>query len=247
MLLDKKVCLVTGASRGIGASIVENFARNGALVYANARTDGSLDETSKKLNDQCPGTVCPLYFDITDTDSQKEAFLRIRKEQGRLDVLVNNAGIMIDALIGMIRKTDIEQTFATNVYAIIDSIQFASKIMLRQKSGSIINIASIVGVEGNKAQLVYSASKGAVVAMTKSAAKELAPNGIRVNAVAPGVIDTDLLQATGPEVVEHFSSLIGMGRLGTPSDVAHACLFLASDLSLYITGQVIGVDGDARI
>ena len=225
--LQGRIAIVTGSSRGIGHAITEALANNGVLVYAVARTPD----------------IVPCYFDITESKSIKNLFLRIKKEQGRLDILVNNAGIMQDALIGMITDDQIERTFAVNVYAPIHFIQYASKLMLRQKSGSIINISSVMGLGGNASQLVYSASKGAVVAMTKAAAKELTPKGIRVNAIAPGVIETGLLRNVSEEKLDSFISRIAAGHLGTPEDVANLVVFLASEGSAYISGQVISIDG----
>ena len=235
-MLDSKIALVTGASRGIGKAIAEVFTRNGAVVYANAREKGCLDNLN---NDN----LIPIYFDVTDKSAVKSAFMQIRKEQGKLDILINNAGIMKDALIGMISEKDTREMFEVNVFAAIDLIQLASKFMIRQKSGSIINVSSLVGVSGNQGQLAYSASKGAIIAMTKTAAKELAQYNIRVNSVAPGIIDTDLHKSVASEHMIERKSNIGMGRMGTSDDIANACLFLASDLSSYVTGQVIGVDG----
>lgn len=246
-LLKDKVCLVTGTSRGIGRAIVEEYSKNGAIVYSNARKEGCLDDFANELNDKYGAKVVPLYFDVTDTSSIKEAIIAIKKEQGRLDVLVNNAGIMKDAIIGMISKKNIDEIFSVNVFAIMDLIQLVSKLMIRQKSGSIINMSSIVGINGNKGQMVYSASKGAVISLTKTAAKELACNNIRVNAIAPGMIDTDMFRSIGEEYVRERLGNIGMGRLGTTKDVANLCVFLASDLSEYITGQIIGVDGCALV
>jgi len=243
LLLQGKICLVTGASRGIGAGIIRKFAEHGATVFANARINTSFDEVCSNLTDTTSGIVKPVYFDVTDTIAMREAFLAVKKECGSLDVLVNNAGIMRDARIGMISQTLMDETFRINVFAVIEAIQLATKLMVRQQSGSIINIASLVGVVGNEGQSVYAASKGAIVALTKASAKELASNNIRVNAVAPGVIDTDLFKNTGTDVVEEFTSRIRMGRLGTPEDIANVCVFLASDLSQYTTGQIIGVDG----
>ena len=245
-LLRDKVCLITGANRGIGRKMAEVFASFGGIVYANARKEGSLEELIKlykESNNTEKGNIIPLYFDITDSLSAKKAIMQIKKEQGHLDVLVNNAGIMKDALIGMVSKEDMQKTFDVNVFAVMDMIQLAVKLMSKQKSGSIINISSIVGSNGNKGQLVYSASKGAVIALTKTAAKELAPQHIRVNAVAPGIIDTDMFHSIGEEKVQEKLKLIGMNRVGTPEDVAYACVYFASDLSEYVTGQILGVDG----
>lgn len=255
-LLKGKVCLVTGASRGIGRAIAERFAFCGAIVYANGRKEGSLDELLEhnacfcdqidgKIEQETErrGMIIPCYFDVTDTRGAKQAVMQIKKEQGRLDVLVNNAGVMKDALIGMITQEDMRSTFDVNVFAVMEMVQLAVKLMSRQKSGSIINIASIVGQNGNKGQLVYSASKGAVIALTKTAAKELASCNIRVNAVAPGIIDTDMFRSIGKDKIQEKLRLIGMGRPGTPKEVADSCVYLASDFSQYVTGQVLGVDG----
>ena len=235
-LLEGKVAIVTGCSRGIGRAIMEKFAANGATVYAVDLVEGCMDDVASE-------SIIPCYFDITDTKAIIELVKRVKKEQGKIDVLVNNAGIMLDALIPMVTYEQIHKTFEVNVFAMMHFIQYVSKIMKRQHSGSIINAASIMGISGNYAQMVYAASKGAVIALTKSAAKELAQDGIRVNAVAPGTINTKLLENTPEETLAQIKSRIYMGELGTPEEVANAYLFLASDLSSYISGQVLGVDG----
>lgn len=247
MLLDNKVCLLTGTNRGIGASLLTMFAEEGAVIYANARKEGSLDERANELNSVTQGKVIPVYFDVCDTPKVKSVVQKIYKEQGKMDVLVNNAGVMKDALIGMIEKDLIREIFETNVFASMDLLQFAARMMKKKNSGSIINFASIVGRYGNKGQLVYSASKGAVITMTKTAAKELAPYNIRVNAVAPGMIDTDMFRSIGKDKMEQHLQNIGMGRLGTPDDVARAVIMLASDYTEYVTGQILGVDGEAIV
>lgn len=246
-LLSGKVCLVTGASRGIGAATTKRFIEEGAIVYANARSPKNLDALCEEMNSEYPGTVKALYFDVRDEAASKQAIMQIKKEQGKLDVLVNNAGVMKDALIGMISQSLMQEIFDTNVFGVMNMIQLATKLMSRQKSGSIINLSSIVGIEGNPGQLVYSATKGAVAAMTKTAAKELASQGIRVNAIAPGMIDTDMFRSIGNEKMQEHLKHIRMGRLGKPEEVADAIVFLASDLSRYITGDIIGVNGGAMV
>ena len=246
-ILDGKICLITGTKRGIGKALLNTFSREGATIYANARSSESLDEISAKLMKRDGSTIVPLYFDVRDTVKIKEAMVRIQREQKELDILINNAGIMQDALIGMIPSDMMRSIFDTNVFASMETIQYASRIMKKQKSGVILNFASVVGVSGNKGQMVYSASKGAVIAMTKSASKELAQYNIRVNAVAPGIINTDMLNSIGKAHVDELSQKIGFGRLGTPEDVADACAVLVSDYCRYITGQIIGIDGGVII
>lgn len=246
-MLDGKVCLITGTSRGIGAKTVEIFAEEGAVVYANARTVGCIDALCDELSARNNTTVKPLYFDVRDESSSKKMVLQIKKEQGRIDVLVNNAGIMKDALIGMIPRSLMQEIYETNVFGVMNMMQLVTKVMMFQKSGSIINLSSIVGIEGNAGQLVYSATKGAVAAMTKTASKELAEKGIRVNAVAPGVIDTEMFRSIGEEKINEHLSHIRMGRLGSAEEVADVILFLASDLSRYVTGEIVGVNGGAMV
>ncbi|SFJ06004.1 3-oxoacyl-[acyl-carrier protein] reductase [Treponema bryantii] len=246
-LLDGKVALITGAGKGIGNKTVERFAEEGAVVYATDIVEGSLDVFAKETSEHYNTKIIPMYFDVTDEAEAKKAIMQIKNESGRIDVLVNNAGIMRDNIIGMIGQQLIQDVFKINVFSVINMIQLANKLMSRQKSGSIINISSIVGVEGAAGQLVYSASKGAVAALTKAAAKELAPNGIRVNAVAPGLINTGLLQAIGDAKIQENLKNVKIGRLGEPLDVANVILFLASDLSSYVTGEIIGIDGEMQV
>ena len=246
-LLSDKVCLITGASRGIGRETACRFAEEGAILYVTDYKEGSLDELVDELKAKYSTDIMPLYFDVTDEKASKKAMIDVKKGHGRLDVLVNNAGIMRDNVIGMIGSQLIHDVFDINVFAVINMIQLANKIMSRQNSGCIINISSIVGLEGAAGQLVYSASKGAVAALTKAAAKELAPSGIRVNAVAPGLINTGLLQAIGDAKIQENLRNVKMGRLGEPIDVANVILFLASDLAGYVTGEIIGIDGEAQV
>ena len=192
--MENKVVLITGCSRGIGYAMVKKFAEAGAIVYANARLEGCLDEYAQELNNTLTGKVYPIYFDIRNKELCKRAILDIKKQSGRLDILVNNAGILKDALLEMVDDATMLETFETNVFALIHLTQFAVRLMKAQKSGCIINMSSIVGVHGHAGQTVYSATKGAVMTLTKTWAKELAPSGIRVNAIAPGDIDTDMLR-----------------------------------------------------
>lgn len=236
-LLENKVVVITGAGRGIGKAISERFLFEGAIVYGIDLLEGSMNELAKHTQ------FHPFCLDITDQKAIRDFFVCLQREQGHLDVLVNNAGIMKDAYLPMISDEVIQRTFEVNVFAIIHLMKYAVKLMRKHKAGSIINAASIMGVGGNSGQIVYSATKGAVIAMTKSAAKELAAENIRVNAVAPGVVETDMIKSVPDDQLQTLLSKIGLRRLATASDIADVYLFLASDLSRYVSGQIIGVDG----
>jgi len=187
----------------------------------------------------------PVYFNVTDFAAVKEAVLNIKKQTGRIDTVVNNAGMITYELIPMIDFGKFRQMIDVNLVASIHLVQLASRLMMRQKSGSIINISSIVGVRGMAGQLSYAATKGAIDAVTKSAARELAPYNIRVNSLAPGMVETERLIQEATRGFEDKVKLIGMGRIASPVEVANTVLFLSSNLSSYVTGQVIGVDGGA--
>ena len=243
-MLTNKVCIITGGSRGIGKAIVQCFARQGATVYAVATKQGSIEAWADEFNHGVAGGIRPLYFDITNEKAAKDAVLQIKKDCGHIDGLVNNAGVEFNELIGMISHANMEKMFAVNVYGTINMLQLVSRVMGRQSSGgSIVNITSLTALRGNKGQLVYSATKGAVVSLTKSAAKELSPKHIRVNAIAPGLTNTDMMQQADPEKLRGRIQNICMGRLAEPMDIAQACLFMVSDLSTYVSGQVLAVDG----
>ena len=190
-LLENKVCLVTGAAKGIGKQIAERYAKDGAIVYVNDLVEGEMDEWAQNLSEAENTTVIPLYFDICDFEAVKKAVLQIKKEQGRIDVLANNAGIVTYEPMLLIDFGKLRKMFEVNVIAMIHLIQMVSKLMMRLQSGSIINMASIVGLKGAAGQLSYSATKGAVISTTLSASKELAPFNIRVNAIAPGMVATE--------------------------------------------------------
>ena len=247
MILKDKIIFVTGSNRGIGESIVKLFAENGAIVYANARKPDSLSSISKI--DYGHGKIIPVYFDITDRPSTKNAFVKIMNEQGRIDCLVNNAGILVDTIITMLNRATLRDIFEVNVFSIFETMSLASRIMSKQKSGTIINVASICGDEGGmRGQTAYSSSKGAVIALTKTAAKELGEFNIRVNSVAPGFIDTDMFRS-GPEDIQKqlVKGVYLNQRVGLPVEVAKVCLFLASDNSSYVNGENIRIDGFAHI
>lgn len=245
MLLEKKVCIITGAGRGIGQAIAQLFAEHGATVYANDLVSGCMDAWVEEFNKGCDqGKVVPAYFDITDETQVREVVMNIKKEAGRIDVLVNNAGVEFNELIGMISEDNMQKMFKVNVFGTINMLQIVSRIMGRQpEGGSIINISSMTGLRGSKGQLVYSATKGAVISLTKSAAKELALKNIRVNSVAPGLTMTPMMEKADPEKLKDRINNICMGRLAQPLDIANGCLLFACDLSGYISGQILPVDG----
>lgn len=249
-LLEKKVCIVTGAAQGIGKRIVEVFAADGANVYACDKVEGVMDNWAEQCSCEHNTRVIPLCFDVTDAIAVKDAFMQVYKNEGRIDVLVNNAGVVFNKKIGMILRTEMELMFRVNVIAAIEMTQLVCRLMARNGGGSIVNIASVTAVLGSPGQSAYSATKGAIISFTKSSAKELAPLGIRVNAVAPGIVKTErfteLYEENG-EKIDARVSKIALNRLGTPEDVANACSFLASNRALYISGQILGVDGCASI
>ena len=246
--LSGKIVAITGASRGIGWTTAQTFAKSGASLVLNARSGGELFEARcQELRDKygvavvaCPGDV---GNPVTAQAIAKAAFSEFRA----LDVMINNAGILDDGLIGMISEDQVRSTMATNLEAVIWCTQAAGRLMKRRKKGSIINLTSIIGTNGNVGQVVYGASKAGVIGATLSAAKELADSNIRVNAIAPGYIETDMIRAIPKSTHQERLNSIGMGRVGTPQDIANTALFLASDLSTYVTGQVIGVDGGMLI
>lgn len=246
-MLNNKVCFITGSSSGIGWAAAKLFAENGATIILNGRNAEKLEANINTLKTINPNNHSMFVGDVTNNTFLKETYQTIFKNYKRLDVLVNNAGILNDALIGMIPEDMVDLTIATNQKAVIFNLQYAAKLMQRNKAGSIINISSIIGRNGNIGQLVYSSTKSAVIGITYSAAKELAKSNIRVNAVAPGFINTDMIKKLPQEKFEQLKNSIGMGRIGEAEDVAKTILFLASDLSSYVTGQIIGVDGGMLI
>jgi 3-oxoacyl-[acyl-carrier protein] reductase len=247
-MLEGKVAYVTGSSRGIGAAVAETFASYGASVVINGHSDpDALSAAAARMSASYDVRVEAVSADQRDPEQISSCYRYIFETFKRLDILVNNAGVLDDAFLGMISEESLERTFQINALAIARNMQDATRLLQRAGSGSIVNVSSIVGANGNAGQVVYGGSKAAVIGMTRSAAKELAPKQIRVNAIAPGLIDTDMIKSMPIAKYEQRLASIGMGRIGTPQDVANVALFLASDLASYVTGQVIGVDGSMLI
>ena len=243
MLLANKTALITGASKGIGKATALLFAREGAQLVLLARSLNLLEDLKKEIEETTPAKAIIFRADVSVYEDLKKVFDELNQQKIYLDVLVNNAGIMKDAVIQMVPQNLLHEIYGTNVFGTINTSQLAVKSMLKKRGGSIINLSSIVGVEGNLGQSIYASSKSAVIGFTKSLSKELASLNIRVNALAPGFIDTEMTQGMDRKFYEKNIQSIGMKKIGTAEDVARAVLFLASDLSSYVTGQVIGVDG----
>lgn len=234
---------MTGGSRGIGAATAEVFVRNGATVFIAGRDMDKCQETASMLNDIRSGSTTPLQLDVGSPESIGEAFRHIFKTTKRLDVLVNNAGIMREGVIGTIDSSTIDSVLATNTKGALLCLQSAVRLMQRERYGAIVNVTSVLASHGARGQAVYSASKAALEAITRAAAIECAPWGIRVNAVAPGWIDTEMVDGFSESDKNNILARVPTGRIGQPQEVAQAIAFLASDQASYITGSILSVDG----
>ncbi len=242
-LLEGKVAVVTGAARGIGKAIAIKFASEGANV---AFTDLAIDDNAKATESEITamGVKCKAYAsNAADFEDTAKVVAQIAEEFGRIDVLVNNAGITRDGAIKRMTESQWDMVININLKSAFNFIHAVQPIMFKQKCGSIINMSSVVGVHGNANQANYSASKAGMIGLAKSVAQELGPRNIRANAVAPGFIMTEMTDVLPQEVKDAWNQRIPLRRGGTTEDVANVCLFLASDLSAYVSGQVIQVDG----
>lgn len=242
-MLAGKVALVTGASRGIGKAIACKLAREGAKVIINYNGSKEKAEAVKSEIEAAGGQAEVYQCDVSDYTACETLIQTVIKEEGSLDILVNNAGITKDGLLMKMSEEDFDKVLDTNLKGAFNTIRFASRQMLKQKSGRIINMSSVVGVIGNAGQANYAASKAGVIGLTKAAARELASRGITVNAIAPGFIETDMTDVLSDKVKEASEAQIPLGHFGKPEDVAAAAAFLASEEARYITGQVLHVDG----
>ena len=243
MLLDGKTALVTGASRGIGRAIALCLAAEGARVAINYAGNVRAAEEVKTAIEAAGGTAILCQADIADSSAVEAMVANVVKEFGTIDILVNNAGITRDALLMRMKDEDFAKVLDTNLKGVFYCTKAVSKLMMKKRSGRIVNMASVVGLVGNAGQTNYAAAKAGVIGFSKSAAKELASRGITVNVVAPGFIGTDMTAGLPESVKEKMLTDIPLGRMGEPEDVANAVLFLASEQASYITGQVVNVDG----
>jgi 3-oxoacyl-[acyl-carrier protein] reductase len=239
--LSGKVAIVTGASRGIGRGIAELLAVRGAHVIAGARGDHA-SATVETIR-QARGKAEAVSIDVTDTASIEEMVAGVLTRHGRVDVLVNNAGIARDQLMLRLKREDWDEVIATNLTSAFTCVQTVLKSMIKQRAGRIVSISSVVGQMGNAGQANYAASKAGLIGFSKALAREVASRNITVNVVAPGLIDTDMTRAVAEKAQTEWESIIPLKRLGTPQDIAAAVCFLASDEAAYITGQVLAVNG----
>ena len=243
MLLGGKVALVTGASRGIGRAIALRLAGEGAKVVINYAGNTTKAEAVKAEIEQNGGEAILVQADVADSSAVEAMVAKVTEAFGQIDILVNNAGITRDGLLMRMKEEDFDAVVNTNLKGVFHCTKTVSKLMMKKRSGRIINMASVVGIMGNAGQTNYAAAKAGVIGFSKSAAKELAARGITVNVVAPGFIDTDMTAAMTDKAKELTLTGIPMKKMGTPEDVANAVLFLASDCASYITGQTVNVDG----
>jgi 3-oxoacyl-[acyl-carrier protein] reductase len=242
-LLEGKTVIITGASRGIGKGIAVVFAQHGAnIAFTYSSSIGPAQELEKELN--AMGVTAKGYQSDASDFAQAERFVDdVLADFGKVDVVINNAGITRDNLLMRMSEEDFDKVIQVNLKSVFNMTKAVQKTLLKQRSGSIVNISSVVGVKGNAGQSNYAASKAGAIGFTKSIALELGSRNIRCNAIAPGFIETEMTAKLTPEVVQGWRDGVPLRRGGTAEDVANACLFFASDMSSYITGQVLNVDG----
>lgn len=242
LLLKDKIALVTGGSRGIGLAICKKFAREGAKVYAGVRNLNVAGKFTLEDKDSF-GKIIPVMLDVTSKESIKSCIMQIKNESGRLDILVNNAGLTIIERFDMMSEASLNKIYNTNVFGLIHVTQIAMRLLKKSDHPNIINMSSIMAEQSDIGQTAYASSKAAVNAMTKTWAKEYAANGFRVNAIAPGNVNTDMFNIISDEELKTAISKIGLGRVANSDEIANVALFLASDLSSYVTGQIINANG----
>ena len=241
--LDGRVALVTGGSRGIGRAICLELAARGATVVINYQRSAAQAEAVAAQIVAAGGAASALQADVADAEQVAAMFKQVIADHSRIDILVNNAGITRDNVIMLMKPGDFDDVINTNLRSCWLCCKTAARTMMRKRRGSIVNITSVVGIAGNGGQTNYAASKAGIIGVTKSLAKELAVRGVRVNAVAPGFVETDMTSELGDEIRSAAIDAIPLGRMGAPQDIAKAVAFLASDEAAYITGQTLVVDG----
>lgn len=242
MRLDNKVAIITGAARGIGFSIAKTISSHGATSVI-VDLDQEAVNTAVQQIDDAGYKAIGFKADVTNSEEITSIFKELNKQFGQIDILVNNAGITKDGLIMKMKEADWDAVINVNLKGTFICTQKICRFMLKKRSGVIINIASVIGLMGNAGQANYAASKGGIIALTKSSAKEFASRNIRVNAIAPGFIQTEMTKKLPQEIIDNYSAAIPLSRMGKADDVANLCVFLASDEASYITGQTIQVDG----
>ena len=245
MLIQNKTAVITGCNRGIGKKILEVFSANGATIFACVRNVSEefktfTNEMEKKFNNK----IIPIQFDLNDEDQVKKAASNILSSNSPIDILVNNAATIYTALFQMTSIKKLKETFETDFFSQTIFTQYILKSMIKKKSGSILYISSSSALDGNEGRSAYSSAKAAIIAQAKALSREVGMYNIRVNAIAPGLTDTDMMKENTPkEIVNEVTSKTSLRRIANPQEIANAALFLSSDLSSYITGQVIRVDG----
>lgn len=247
MLLSGKNAIITGCLRGIGKQTLITLAEQGANIWACAQyPDDSFELFCKELEKKTNVWIKPVYFDLIDQESIKQNIKNIISEKQKIDILINIAGFTKDSLFHMTSLEQMKTIFDVNFFSQILITQYITKVMLRQKKGSVINISSTSGLDGGSGQLAYSSSKAALIGATKTLSRELAPQGIRVNSIAPGVINTSMNSIVPEKIISERIQGLSMKRMGEAFEISNAIVFLASDLSDYITGQIIRVDGGMK-
>ena len=240
--LEDKVAIITGAARGIGFSIAEMLSEHGATSIIIDLSQEAVDAAIQQIDDMGNRAI-GFAADVTNSDEIASIFKEIHKKFGKIDILINNAGITKDGLLMKMKESDWDAVMNVNLKGTFICTQKVCRYMMKSRSGVILNIASVVGLMGNAGQANYAASKGGIIAFTKSSAKEFASRNIRVNSIAPGFIQTEMTDKLPQEIIDTYSAAIPLSRLGTAKDVANLCVFLASEEAGYITGQTIQVDG----
>ncbi len=247
MRLKDKVAIITGGSRGIGFATADAFLREGATVILAASSPASAEQAARKLREKYPqGTVAAISPDLSSLESVRESFREAAETYGCVDILVNNAGVSASTPFTEYTEEDFDRVMDLNVKGVFNAARAATECMVARGCGVILSTSSMVSIYGQPSGIAYPASKFAVNGLTVSLARELGPKGIRVNAVAPGITETDMMKAVPKEVIEPMIAQIPLRRLGQPEDIANAFVFLASDEASYITGVVLSVDGMAR-